>query len=486
MNHSVLSFSGRPARAALALAAALAFAAAPSYAMNHEPPPPPQDECAKLEEQLRSLRQQVESTTVRVRELDRSIREIKESLTLIKLQRNEVLVQIEADTREQSEAQEQLAACEESGLCSEGQVAELKARVEQLSVQIKEGYEKLNELSTTEKKLKNQLNSYQNELNVLREQLAELSLGIEKLTRQLEECQQKPDTTPPSIQCPPTLKVAAQGGMCGTDVALVAATATDDSGTVTIKNDYEGTFFKVGKTALTWYAVDPSGNTSKCEQIVVVFDQSPPRIECPKNVLAVSPADLCLAKVEIGKAVAKDDCSDVKTSSDREDGAFGLGDTTVTWTAVDENGNQASCTQTVTVISGVSCEFQQPVVKTPVTNKVRSGQTLPHKARARDCAGLPVTGGVTASIDIGQYIENPDGEPILFLDIAEAYNGAGLPGGVYAYMADAAYPFHYNLNTSGYAAGTAGNAYIFQSRTSFVSDLHGVEVGVCVVKYETK
>ena len=81
-----------------------------------------------------------------------------------------------------------------------------------------------------------------------------------------------PDTTPPSITCPVNVTVNADAGKSyATGVALFTATASDNSGSVTVWSNAPAQFNK-GVTTVIWTAQDPSGNTATCAQTVTVTD----------------------------------------------------------------------------------------------------------------------------------------------------------------------------------------------------------------------
>lgn len=79
-----------------------------------------------------------------------------------------------------------------------------------------------------------------------------------------------PDTTPPSISCPPNVTVHANPGQnYATNVAIFSPVASDNSGSVTVTNNAPAQS-PMGVTTVTWTAVDPSGNLATCEQGVTV------------------------------------------------------------------------------------------------------------------------------------------------------------------------------------------------------------------------
>jgi len=109
-----------------------------------------------------------------------------------------------------------------------------------------------------------------------------------------------------------------------------------------------------GVTTITWTATDTDGMTASATQTVTVVDKENPWISAPANDSADNDPHLPSAVVATGSAQAADNCTDVKVSSARSDGAalgapFMVGLTTITWTATDGSGNSASATQSVKV-----------------------------------------------------------------------------------------------------------------------------------------
>ena len=89
------------------------------------------------------------------------------------------------------------------------------------------------------------------------------------------------DTTPPTITCPPdvTIDCDAGGGNTGAATAddnciLLSVTFSDGPGA----GDCPATFIR------TWTATDACGNSTSCDQIISINDDTPPVIVCPVNV----------------------------------------------------------------------------------------------------------------------------------------------------------------------------------------------------------
>jgi uncharacterized repeat protein (TIGR01451 family) len=163
------------------------------------------------------------------------------------------------------------------------------------------------------------------------------------------------DTQPPTITCPPNQTRSNDPNQCGAVVDYPPPTVTDNQpGATASCSPPSHSFFPVGTTAVTCTATDVGGNHSSCSFTVTVRDTQAPTIVCPPNMTASNTPGQCSANVNPGTATAADNCPGVTVVGTRSDGLalgapYPVGTTTITWTARDASGNQASCTQTITV-----------------------------------------------------------------------------------------------------------------------------------------
>ena len=112
----------------------------------------------------------------------------------------------------------------------------------------------------------------------------------------------------------------------------------------------------LGENTVTLSVIDPCGNVGICMAIVTVEDNLPPTLECPADIVITLGPGECGAFVSFGPAVLEDNC-DVSWSSEPPSGSlFEIGTTVVVITAVDEAGNEVSCT------------FEVEIIENPVTN----------------------------------------------------------------------------------------------------------------------
>jgi hypothetical protein len=175
-------------------------------------------------------------------------------------------------------------------------------------------------------------------------------------------CEQKvtvTDNTPPMITCPANIAVTTTA-LCSATVAdLGTPTAADNCGPVTVTHDAPAEF-PLGTTTVTWTATDGSGNTAICTQTVTVTDIEKPVITCPADFLAPADPGLCRADgIILTAPTATDNCGIASITSDAP-ASFPVGSTTVTWTARDNSGNTATCTQIV-IIS----DTEKPTISCP-------------------------------------------------------------------------------------------------------------------------
>jgi hypothetical protein len=158
------------------------------------------------------------------------------------------------------------------------------------------------------------------------------------------------DTTAPVVSCPPdeTLECYAnvpEGGFAGGSV-------TDNCGSTPIvahQEDVAETNNCVITITRTYRASDACGNVTTCRQVIIVQDTVAPTIVCPANAIVGcnTPTDPSAT----GSATVADNCdlSPVITHSDSETPGScpNAKVITRTWTATDQCGNSASCTQTI-------------------------------------------------------------------------------------------------------------------------------------------
>ncbi|MBM2852544.1 MAG: uncharacterized protein HW420_1091 [Candidatus Nitrosotenuis sp.] len=162
------------------------------------------------------------------------------------------------------------------------------------------------------------------------------------------------DLKKPTIVPPKDIYVEATGGL--TPVGLGKATANDESGIKSLTNN-ASLEFPLGITTVIWTAIDGSGNMGIATQTVTVGDSTPPVFDNLSDI--VSEAKGVQNKVNLGSPTATDSVGVLTITNDAPE-FFQLGETTVTWTAIDVAKNIATTTQTVTIT-----DTQAPKIKAP-------------------------------------------------------------------------------------------------------------------------
>ena len=172
------------------------------------------------------------------------------------------------------------------------------------------------------------------------------------------------DTQPPTITCPANVTQSTDPNQCSA-VVHYNTTATDNCGVATLAcTPASGSTFPKGTTTVTCTATDTSNNTASCSFTVTVNDTQPPSITCPANVTTVA-AQTCpisnTATVNFPAPTVSDNCPGVTSACTPPSGSIlPVGTTTVTCTATDTSGNTATCSFTVTVLSGCLQDDSNP------------------------------------------------------------------------------------------------------------------------------
>lgn len=175
------------------------------------------------------------------------------------------------------------------------------------------------------------------------------------------------DAEKPSIACPAaiTRECTSYSGTPASDAFIAAwlasATATDNcTATPTISNDAPPTF-PHGITTVTFTATDNHSNSRSCSVSANIVDTTPPALACPADLtlecdshcdasLGGVPATDAAVVAWLASFTAIDICDATLATTLPHPACFKLGDTNVTFTATDDDGNSSSCTRTVHVV----------------------------------------------------------------------------------------------------------------------------------------
>ncbi len=174
------------------------------------------------------------------------------------------------------------------------------------------------------------------------------------------------DTEDPTLECPSDIVRSTDSGICGAIVEFETPEGFDNSGNVTVEQTAglsSGEVFPVGTTTITFTTSDEAGNTASCSFEITVVDDEAPVIEDKNDITVNTDLDLCGAIVDYELPSATDDCGleSIELTEGLAPGSeFPLGETTVTYTAIDVNGNSVNSSFTVTVIDN-----EAPVIACP-------------------------------------------------------------------------------------------------------------------------
>ena len=189
--------------------------------------------------------------------------------------------------------------------------------------------------------------------------------SAESYIQMWERAEAANDTTSPVITAPADITVNNDPGKATAVVNFVAASATDDSGSVTVTQTggpASGSAFLIGNTTVSWEAVDLAGNTVSANMMVTVVDNEFPAIVAPANITVSTDAGKATAVVTFTAATATDNSGSVtvtQTAGPVSGTVSSLGETQISWEAEDPSGNIAQASMIVTVEDNES-----PVINT--------------------------------------------------------------------------------------------------------------------------
>jgi CSLREA domain-containing protein len=162
------------------------------------------------------------------------------------------------------------------------------------------------------------------------------------------------DDRPPVLNCPPNISKDTDPGRSTAVIDYVPPAPTDNCPSVTsICLPPSGFIAPIGATTVSCIATDASNNTAACSFIVTVGDAELPGIQCPQNLTRNMGPNQGSAVVTYPPPLVNDNLPGaVATCAPPSGASFPLGVTTVSCSARDSIGNQASCSFTVTLVGG--------------------------------------------------------------------------------------------------------------------------------------
>ena len=173
------------------------------------------------------------------------------------------------------------------------------------------------------------------------------STGVQKVTVK--------DTTPPVLKVPNNISVEATAVKTPVDIGEAAAT---DLFKVRILNNGIGAY-PLGRTIVTWTAIDEHNNSTEGTQEITVTDRTPPVVTPPEDLTIEATAKMTEV-TDIGQAKAAD-IFEIKSINHNAPGIYPFGTTNVTWTAKDVNGNVGEGIQKITIIDTTPPELEAPL-----------------------------------------------------------------------------------------------------------------------------
>ncbi|TVR76398.1 MAG: HYR domain-containing protein, partial [Saprospirales bacterium] len=168
------------------------------------------------------------------------------------------------------------------------------------------------------------------------------------------------DNQPPSIQCPENEEVILESGECElVGYQVEDAIATSFCGSVEVSNNAIEVF-PIGITTIIQIASDINGQESSCTHTVSVAAAEESSILCPEDIqLVLSGGDCTVEDLLLGDAVVTGTCESFSIENNAPE-VFEIGETTVTYLALSNEGTELSCNQTVSLINTDSPEISCP------------------------------------------------------------------------------------------------------------------------------
>jgi gliding motility-associated-like protein len=178
------------------------------------------------------------------------------------------------------------------------------------------------------------------------------------------------DSSIPVVATKPGDVSVPAGANCNAAASWAPPTFTDCSSVTITSSHKPGSIFPMGTTEVTYTAKDKTGNTARYTFNVTVKSAAAPVFSnCPSDVL-IKTTELSGAEAMWEPPVASDDCEvPVITASHDPGTPFPVGNTTVTYTAIDQSGNSTTCNFTVSV-QLEDAELSIPQIITPDGNGV--------------------------------------------------------------------------------------------------------------------
>jgi len=151
--------------------------------------------------------------------------------------------------------------------------------------------------------------------------------------------------------CPDDIVVTNDPGACNAVVTWDIPEFSDNCEITDVDSKPNpGSLFEIGITTVVYEVTDASGNTSTCTFTVTVEDTENPMLTCPADITVSNDEGACGAIVNWTPPVPIDNCGAEITGNTHNPGSFfAVGTTTVTYTTVNSEGVELTCSFDVTV-----------------------------------------------------------------------------------------------------------------------------------------
>jgi len=159
------------------------------------------------------------------------------------------------------------------------------------------------------------------------------------------------DNEAPVVSCPGAITQDSDPGVCEAVVSFTP-TADDNCGVASVVSvPASGSAFPVGTTTVTVTATDTAGNTDVCTFDVTIEDNELPNVVCiaPFSIVLDTNGEALITAAAIDDG-STDNCGIASLSVSPDSFTCAdVGPNQVTLTAIDTDGNEATCTTTITI-----------------------------------------------------------------------------------------------------------------------------------------
>lgn len=209
------------------------------------------------------------------------------------------------------------------------------------------------------------------------------------------------DTILPKISVPNNVVVNAGNNCVAYNVNLGTPNVSDNCSITSVTNDALSVY-TLGTTTVTWKVVDGSGNVVTSTQLVTVVDTTNPTIIAPRSITVSSTESCGVSDLDLGSPITSDNCT-VDSIINDAPAIFPLGNTIVTWTVTDVNGNEASANQLIKVVDTTLPTIVAPtnITVTIDSGNYATGIVLGNPSTADNCSEVLVTNNAPINFLIG-------------------------------------------------------------------------------------